>query len=98
MEHVQISIEEYNKLRDFYLQAQDDEFVPVLSFLVNGDDVVKGVRRSDLEESIIDRCEKALKDNEDLFKDMGILNYKLWDARDDLNKIPKWIRRIFKAT
>jgi len=98
MEHVQISIEEYNKLRDFYLQAQDDEFVPVLSFLVNGDDVVKGVRRSDLEESIIDRCEKALKVNEDLFKDMGILNYKLWDARDDLNKIPKWIRRIFKAT
>jgi len=98
MDTVNISLEEYNKLRDFYLQAQDDEFVPVLSSLVNGDDVVKGVRRSDLEESIIDRCEKALKVNEDLFKDMGILNYKLWDARDDLNKIPKWIRRIFKAT
>lgn len=95
MDHVQISLEEYNKLRDFYV-SQDlsrEDLVCVESW----DHNLRWARKKDLDGVLLSKLELCERDY-DYVREQRDNIRKHRDKMDALiDKIPMWIRKIFKA-
>lgn len=90
MDHVQISVEEYNKLRDFYLEQTSKScyFIRVKIPFWHSESHQQYWKEHWVDPSTIsEELNKSIKQME------GVES----EVFGKLNKIPRWVRRIFKA-
>ncbi len=97
MDHVQIIVEEYNKLRDFYVTAENEEFVSVQVFLVGDYYRVVAVKKDELDQAIQEKLSENESTINEYISERALYSGNISDISDKLNKIPRWGRRIFKA-